>query len=164
MALGNPIRSDDGVAICALQVLREDPRVPSRVILLDGGTKGLELVPYLTGATQLLVLDAVEDNLPAGTVSRLTGKQLQRLTGGGSVHELAIADILNALRLLDCQPRETVLLGVQPSTTELGTTLSREAEAAVPLLAEAAVQELRRWESLNPASEQAESVASVVSS
>jgi hydrogenase maturation protease len=150
LALGNLIRSDDGIAIYALQHLEKDSRVPSSVSLIEGGTKGIELVSHIFNASRLLVLDAVDVGAPAGTVLRLEGKDLRAMPGNGSVHELALADILNALRLLAQEPRETVLLGVQPATTELGTSLSAAAQKALPVLLEAAVVELARWAGTEP--------------
>src|SRR5271165_4161616 len=145
LALGNPIRSDDGVALAALSCLEEDPRVPASVNLLEGGTKGLELVSYVSGISRLLVLDAVDVGAVAGTIVCLRSTELCSLPGKGNVHDLALADILNALRLLGQEPQETVLLGVQPATTELGTSLSKSVEASVPFLVEAAVAQLSLW-------------------
>jgi hydrogenase maturation protease len=145
LALGNPIRSDDGVALAALRCLEEDPRVPASVELMEGGTKGLELVPYISGIYRLLVLDAVEVGAVPGTIVCLRSTELCSLPGKGNVHDLALADILNALRLLGQEPQETVLLGVQPGTTELGTSMSQSVEASVPFLVEAVVAQLSLW-------------------
>lgn len=145
LGLGNPIRSDDGVGIAALRCLEEDPRVPGAVDLVEGGTKGLELVSYISGMSRLLVLDAVEVGAVAGTIVCLRSKELCSLPGNGNVHDLALADILNALRLLGQEPQETVLLGIQPETTELGTALSKSVESALPLLLEAAIAQLSLW-------------------
>ncbi|MGB7847124.1 MAG: hydrogenase maturation protease [Candidatus Acidiferrum sp.] len=148
LALGNPIRSDDGVGIAALRCLEEDPRVPAAVELVEGGTKGLELVPYIYGMCRLLVLDAVEVGAAAGTIVCIQGAELGSLRGNGNVHDLALADILNALRLLGQEPRETILLGVQPDTTELGTSLSKSVESSLPRFVEAAIAQLSQW--INP--------------
>jgi hydrogenase maturation protease len=145
LALGNLIRSDDAVGLLVLRRLEEDSRLPSHVRLVEGGTKGLELVPYVFQASRLLVLDAVEVGAPAGTIVSMTGEELRWLSGGSSAHELALADILAALRLLGNEPEEVVLLGAQPATTDLGTALSSEVEAAIPALVEAALGQLNRW-------------------
>ena len=145
LALGNPIRSDDGVGLAALRRLETDPRVPGSITLVDGGTKGLELVSYVSGTSHLLILDAVDVSAEAGTVIRIEGDELRSLPGTGSVHELALADILNALRMLGEEPQQTVFLGMQPRTTELGTCLSECVEGAVPSLVEAAVAQLLEW-------------------
>ena len=147
LALGNPIRSDDGLGLAALQRLEKDPRVSSFVKLVEGGTKGLELVSYVSGASRILVLDAVEVGAQTGTVVCLQGEELRTLPGNGNVHELALADILNALRMLGQEPLDVVLLGMEPGTTELGTSLSECVESALPVLVEAAIAQLSRWES-----------------
>ena len=145
LALGNPIRSDDGVGIVALRCLEKDPRVPSAVDLLEGGTKGLELISYISGISHLLVLDAVHVGAVPGTIVCIRGTELGSLPGNGNVHDLALADILNALRLLGQEPGEIVLLGVQPGTTELGTSLSKRVESSLPGFVEAAIAQLSLW-------------------
>jgi hydrogenase maturation protease len=151
LALGNLICSDDAIGLHALALLEQDPRVPSHVKLVEGGTKGLELMPFIFDAVCLLVLDAVDLGAAPGTVFRIAGQDLRTLPGSGSVHELALADILNALRMMGREPGEIVLLGVQPLTTELGTALSAPMGNALPRLVEAAIAELYRWNRSNPA-------------
>lgn len=145
LGLGSLIKSDDAVGVLALRVLEQDPNLPTHVRLVEGGTKGLELLPYVTGATRLLVLDAVDVHAAPGSVVRLVDEELQSLPGSGSAHELAFADLLLAMRMLGAEPPEVVLLGVQPATTELGTSLSPAVEAALPGLVDAARSELRGW-------------------
>jgi hydrogenase maturation protease len=145
LALGNLIRSDDAVGLVALRLLEEDPRLPLHVCLVEGGTKGLELVSYVCDASCLLVLDAVDVGATPGTVLRVAGEDLRSLPGNGNVHGLALADILSALGMMGHQPQEIVLLGVQPLITELGTVLSTPVQQALPTLIEAAMAELCRW-------------------
>jgi hydrogenase maturation protease len=145
LALGNRIRSDDAAGLFALGQIEHDPRLPSPVDLVEGGTKGLELVPYICEASCLLVLDAVDVGAPPGTVFRLAGDELRSLPGNGSVHELALADLLNALRMMGREPAEIVLLGIQPLTTELGTEPSAPVREALPIFIQAAFRELTRW-------------------
>ena len=142
LGLGNLIRSDDGVGLFALRQLEGDPRLPGDVTLVEGGTKGLELLPYICEATRLLVLDALDVGAAPGMVFRVAGQDLPMLPGTDSVHEFALADILNALRMMGQEPTEIVLLGVQPLTTELGTVLSKPVQQALATLVEAAMAEL----------------------
>jgi hydrogenase maturation protease len=145
LGLGNLIRSDDAIGLFALKQLEQDTRLSQDVSLVEGGTKGLELVPYICDASRLLVLDAVDVGAAAGSIFRIAGKELHSIPGNASVHELALSDLLNALRMMGQEPEEVVLLGVQPATTELGTTLSTPAQKALPALIEAALMELFRW-------------------
>ena len=145
LGLGSLIQSDDGVGVCAQKQLEAKLRGCAQVEFLEGGTKGLELLPYLLGVRRLLVLDAVDVGAAAGTVIRVAGEELRSLPGSGSAHEMALPDLLMALRMLGEEPPEVVLLGIQPATTELGAELSPAVAQALPLLADAAWIELARW-------------------
>jgi hydrogenase maturation protease len=144
LGLGNTLHSDDGVGPQAIEKLRSDPRVPGEVSLIEGGTLGLELLTYIWDCSYLLVLDAVDVGQPPGTLVRMSSQELQTLPGKGSVHQLGVADLLVALRVLAKKTPEVVLLGVQPASTEWGTELSPAVAAALPTLADAAVAEVCR--------------------
>ena len=144
LGLGNTLHTDDGVGPQAVERLRSDPRVPANVSLVEGGTLGLELLPYVWDCSHLLVLDAVDVGRPPGTVIRLSGEELRTLPGKASAHQLGVADLLVALRVLADRTPEVVLLGVQPASTEWGTELSAAVATALPALADAAIAELSR--------------------
>jgi hydrogenase maturation protease len=144
LGLGNTLHSDDGIGPRAIERLRNDARVPEDVALIEGGTLGLELLTYIWDCSYLLVLDAVDVGQPPGTLVRMSTQELQTLPGKGSVHQLGVADLLVALRVLANRTPEVVLLGVQPASTEWGTELSPAVAAVLPALADAAVAELRR--------------------
>src|ERR1019366_1196555 len=142
LGLGNILHSDDGLGPQAIQRLRDDARVPEDVALIEGGTLGLELLTYIWDCSHLLVLDAVDVGQPPGTLVRMSSQELQTLPGKGSVHQLGVADLLVALRVLARRPPTVVLLGVQSATTDWGTELSPAVGAALDSLIEAAVTEL----------------------
>jgi hydrogenase maturation protease len=146
LGMGNLLLSDDGAGIRAIQQLRRDPRVPADVCLIDGGTFGLELLDYVAGASRLLILDSIDAELVPGSLLRMEGEDLHTLRGGGSVHELGLADLLAALRLMGKEPAAVVLIGIQPARTCLDLALSPAVEAALDDLVEAAIAELRCWQ------------------
>lgn len=142
LGLGNTLHSDDGVGPRAIEKLKNDARVPEDVTLIEGGTLGLELLTYVWDCSYLLVLDAVDFGQPPGTLVRMSGEELNTLPGKGSVHQLGVADLLVALRVLARQQPTVVLLGVQPATTDWGTELSPPVEATLDSLVDAARTEL----------------------
>ena len=146
VGVGNSILSDDGVGVHAARLLESDPRVPASVTILDGGTIGLELLPYVSDASRVLFLDAVNSGSAPGTLARMTGKELLGTAGGCSAHQMGVADLIAALFLVSAVPQEIVVLGVQPACTDWGTTLTPNVEAALAPLVEAAVAQLRLWE------------------
>jgi|CZKH01.1.fsa_nt_gi hydrogenase maturation protease len=142
LGLGNTLHSDDGIGPQAIERLRNDSRVPEDVALIEGGTLGLELLTYVWDCSYLLVLDAVDVGQPPGTLVRMSSQELQTLPGKGSVHQLGLADLLVALRILANRTPEVVLLGVQPASIEWGTELSPAVAAVLPALADAAIAEM----------------------
>jgi hydrogenase maturation protease len=144
LGLGNTLHTDDGIGPQAIERLRSDARVPADVALIEGGTLGLELLTYIWDCSYLVVLDAVDVGQPPGTLVRMSSQEVQTLPSQGSVHQLGVADLLVALRVLASRTPEVVLLGVQPASTEWGTELSPAVAAALPALADAAVAELVR--------------------
>jgi len=154
IGVGNTILSDDGVGVHAARLLDDDPSVPKGVRILDGGTIGLELLPYLSDAARILFLDAVDSGGAPGTLTRMTARDLLGMSGGWSAHQLGVADLIAALLLVASSPQEIVVLGVQPGNTDWGTTLSARVEAALAPLVDAAVAQLRVWsESVRSGSE-----------
>jgi len=145
IGVGNTIHSDDGVGVHALKRLENEPRVPADIALIDGGTHGIELLTYLYDSSRLLLLDAVDVGEQVGTLVRIAGDELRGLPCGASVHQLGLADLLATLPLVSDTPREIVLLGVQPASTDWGTELSPPVEAALRPLVEAAVEQLLQW-------------------
>jgi hydrogenase maturation protease len=145
LGLGNLVHADDGVGVHAVHCLQKDERVPPGVVLLDGGTQGLALLPYLCGVDRLLVIDAVDVGEQPGTVIRLEGAALDGLPGKASVHQLGFADLMTAMKLLGEPPRETVVIGVQPQSTDWSAELTPPVRDKLTIVIDTAVDQLRDW-------------------
>jgi Ni/Fe-hydrogenase 1 B-type cytochrome subunit len=112
---------------------------------LDGGTLGLSLLPHLEDADAALVLDAVRTDASPGSPVRITGEDVGPAVAGRlSPHQVGVADLLDAARWRGRLPARLVLLGVVPSSIELGLGLSAPVAARLPELMAAAAQESER--------------------
>jgi hydrogenase maturation protease len=145
LGLGNLLCGDDGLGAAAVARLDRDWDAPDEALVLDGGTLGLSLLPYLEDTEDAILVDAIRDDAPTGALVRLTGEDvapavLHRL----SPHQVGVADLLDGARLHDRYPRRLVLLGLVPLTLGLGIDRSVEVEARIPGLVEAVVEEARR--------------------
>jgi hydrogenase maturation protease len=145
LGLGNLLKSDDGIGIHAIQHLQKDPRTPSVVRLVDGGTLGLELLQYAWCCSHLLVLDAVDFGAAPGAIVTLNSEDLGHLKGGATVHDLGFSDLLAAMKLVGAEPPVLKLIGVQPETTALGTDLSKPVALALPHLVNEALAQVEEW-------------------
>lgn len=145
LGLGNLVHRDDGVGVHAIQRLQRDGRVPAGVVLLDGGTQGLSLLPHLNGLDRLIVIDAVDTGEAPGVVMRFAGSVLDGLPGKPSVHQLGFADLMIAMKLLGESPADVVVFGVQPSSVEWGAELTESAARALDGLVDAVITQLQSW-------------------
>jgi hydrogenase maturation protease len=142
LGLGNLVHADDGAGIHAVQRMQKDPRVPPDVVLIDGGTQGLSLLPHISGFDRLLVIDAVDAGEPPGTLLRLEGRALADMPGRSSVHQLGFSDLMVAMKLLGDLPAEVIVFGVQPMSTEWSVELSPPVEKAIGPLIDSVVAQL----------------------
>lgn len=146
IGLGNPLMSDDGIGLAAMELLRSRWELPEGVELVDGGTWGLRLLPAIEDADRVLLLDAVDVDAPAGTVVVMERDRLPRfLSSKLSPHQVGVRDLLALAELRGSLPAETVAMGIQPGRVEMGASLGPDAEASLEELVERAVERLAAW-------------------
>ncbi len=147
LALGNPLRGDDGVGPAVLEALAQAGDLPEDVSLLDGGTAGLETVLLLQGYRRVIIVDAAEMGRAPGAWARLTpGEGLLRAAAsgmGGTLHRAGLAEALALGEALGVLPSEIVIYGVQPLATGESPGLSGPVQRAIPSVCAAILDELR---------------------
>lgn len=146
LGIGNLVMSDDGIGVRVIQRLQQGYRFPDNVMVMDGGTLGLDLLPMLENVTNLVLVDAVETGGSPGTCVVLRGEELPiALETKVSPHQMGLKDLLAVSELMGHSPREMVLLGVQPGSIEMDTELTAEVEAQLENLLEGVLSELKGW-------------------
>jgi hydrogenase maturation protease len=144
LALGNPLRGDDGVGEAVLAALAQ-AALPPNTTLLDGGTPGLETALLLQGYARAIIIDAAEMGRAPGEWVRFT-PQTAHIQGAdlrSTLHSAGLAEALALGEALDLLPPEIVIYGVQPETIGWQPGLSAPVEAAVPPVCAAVLKELR---------------------
>ena len=145
LGLGNVLCSDDGLGVAAVELLARQYRLPESVRVMDGGTLGLSLLSYISSSDDVILVDAISDEGPPGTFIRLEGSDVAPAVRNRlSCHQIGVADLLDALNLLDAEPRSLTLLGLIPETLELGLGRSPPVETQLPVLVEKIADEARR--------------------
>ncbi len=142
LGLGNVLCGDDGLGVAAVERLGRRYRLPETVRAVDGGTLGLSLLGLFEATDSVILVDAIGADAPPGSLVRLVGESVapavrERL----SVHQIGVADLLDALRWMGTLPRRLVLLGLVPRTLELGLERSAEVEDGLDRLVEAVAAE-----------------------
>lgn len=146
LGVGNLLLQDEGLGLRALERLAERYCLPPEIQALDGGTLGLDLLPYLEGVTHLLVVDAVQTGQAPGTLVRLEGNEVPvALSMKVSMHQVGLQELLAASHLLGSTPPHIVLWGIEPAGFEVSLELSETVTAKLEALVEAVAGELRSW-------------------
>jgi hydrogenase maturation protease len=146
IGLGNPIMADDGLGIAALERLREGWTLPESVRLVDGGTWGMNLLPLVEDASELLLLDAIDRGKPAGELVVLEREEVPRLFGLKlSPHQIDLREVLALAEWRRRLPARLVAIGLKPARVEMFAGLSPELEGGMDRLLAAVIERLERW-------------------
>ncbi|MBV8337823.1 MAG: hydrogenase maturation protease [Alphaproteobacteria bacterium] len=143
LGLGNVLLGDDGLGAVALARLESGYLIPAGVRLEDGGTLGLGLLGLLAEAEHVILVDAVRTDSPPGTLVRLDGDDvIPAVRDCLSPHQVGVAELLDAARLIGCYPATVTLIGLVPASIDLGLMRSTAVAASLDKLVEAIVREV----------------------
>jgi hydrogenase maturation protease len=137
---------DDGFGLAVLAELRRTNDAQGPLILMDGGTWGMNLLPAIEAARRLILIDAIDTGAEPGAVIRLERDQLPRYFSHKiSPHQVDLREILALAELRGTLPAETVAIGVQPESVTLRMSLSPRAQARVPTVTDLVLRQLAAW-------------------
>ncbi len=145
LALGNPLRGDDGVGCAVLTALRETAVLPPHITLLDGGTPGLETALTLQGYDKVMVIDAANLGERPGSWRRFSlaeANLVQQAQMNGTLHDAGFAEAVALGAALGILPPEIIVYGVQPETVAWEMGLSTAVQATIPALCQQIQAEL----------------------
>ena len=76
LGLGNVLLQDDGLGVHAVEEMHRRYHLPDHVQVLDGGVRGLSLLPYLESVSHLLLIDAIDAGDIPGALVCFTAEEL----------------------------------------------------------------------------------------
>ncbi len=126
VGIGNVLLGDDGFGPLAVEMFRCEYECGSNVEILDLGTPGLDLAPYLFGAELVVIADAVEAQEKPGTLCIYCEDDVAALHAPLRLtdHDPAVGETLAHLRLAGNAPSEVIIIGVVPESCGLGEGIS----------------------------------------
>ncbi len=146
LGIGNLLIGDEGVGCRTIEELCRRYSMPPEVQCIDGGTAGFELLTYLDGRREVILIDALRDDRAPGTVVKVEDEHVPRaFLARTTPHQLGICDVLAAAELTGIQPERLVLFGIEPKDLDIGLTLSPEVQAAMEKVVHAVVDQLRQF-------------------
>jgi hydrogenase maturation protease len=135
---GNLLRGDDAAGPILVRVLAERD-LPPGVRLIDGGTAGMDVAFAMRGARRVIVVDASNIGVEAGTIHRVPGEELTDLTPPeGNLHRFRWDQALGFAQWLlkDEYPQDITVWLVEGESFEPGDVLSDAVQASVERIAD----------------------------
>ena len=116
LGIGNLLWADEGFGVRCVEKFAAEWTLPESVTVMDGGTQGLYLLPYVQAARRLIVVDAIDYGLAPGTLKRVEGDQVPRFMGAKkmSLHQTGFQEVIAAAALTGQWPERLLMIGVQP--------------------------------------------------
>jgi hydrogenase maturation protease len=148
LGIGNVLWADEGFGVRAVAELQARWQFPESVVLMDGGTQGLYLLPHVQSARRLLVFDAVDYRLAPGTLHVVRDGNIPSYLGVGkmSLHQSSFQEVLALATLSGQAPESAVLVGVQPEVLmDFGGSLTDCVRDRMPEALAAGLATLAEW-------------------
>lgn len=142
MGLGNILLSDEGAGVKAIEELRDRYDCSDAVEIIDGGTMGLELLPYFEERSHILIIDAVKTGREPGTIVRIEDPPAY-FSSKTSPHQIGLADVMGIAVITDIMPQYITLFGIEPKQLSTGLDLSTEVARNLSRLVDMVAAELK---------------------
>ena len=148
LGIGNVLYADEGFGVRAVEALNARYEFPDDVRVMDGGTQGIFLLPWVCSAQRLLILDAVDFGMEPATLKLVRGGDVPCFMGAKkvSMHQAGFQEVLASADLTGSLPEELALVGVQPELLDdYGGSLTGGVRNRIDEAVEVACQVLRDW-------------------
>ena len=145
LGIGNLLWADEGFGVRAVEELHCLYKFDENVVVLDGGTQGIYLVQHVRDADILIVFDAVDYELPPGTMKLVEGDEVPKFLGVKkiSLHQTGFQEVLAMAEMMGDEPAELLLIGVQPvELDDFGGSLRPEVKVQIKPAIEKALEYL----------------------
>jgi hydrogenase maturation protease len=132
LGIGNLLWADEGFGVRVVQALEQRYEFPPEVTLLDGGTQGLGLIPYVQACDALVIADAVDFHQEPGSLLEARDEEVPQYLSAGklSLHQVSFQEVLALCQLMGQGPSRLCLVGVQPVLLEdYGGSLTPQVKA-----------------------------------
>ena len=148
LGIGNILWADEGFGIRAIETLHARYTFPDSLRIMDGGTQGIFLLPWIRQAKRLLIFDAIDFGLPPATIKVVRDDDVPRFMGAKkfSMHQTGFQEVLFSAQLTGDLPPQLALIGVQPELLDdYGGSLRDSVKSMIDPAIELAIDILGEW-------------------
>lgn len=148
LGIGNILWADEGFGVRCVEAMNAGFDFEDDVRLMDGGTQGLFLLPWICSVSRLLIFDAIDFGLAPGELRVIQDEDVPQYMGVKkiSMHQTGFQEVLMSARLLRDSPQQLALIGVQPEKLDdYGGSLRASVRRRIPEAVERGCAVLRQW-------------------
>ncbi|MBU1001321.1 MAG: HyaD/HybD family hydrogenase maturation endopeptidase [Proteobacteria bacterium] len=145
LGLGNILLRDEGIGVRVVERLIEQYEFLDNITLMDGGVRGMILMDPIIQADHIIVIDAVLNDQPPGTVYRLEGDDVKlSMAFKNSVHDMDFLETLCCCELVSGKRPSAVIIGIEPKEyqTDPSLDISQELLDRIPEMIVKILQEI----------------------
>ena len=119
LGIGDVLWAEESFGVRCVERLARGWRFDENVQILDGGTQGLYLLPFLEETDILVVFDALDCDLPPGTLRIVEGDAVPALPGARrpGPHRTGFREAIATARRIGCCPDRLLLVGCEPGAS-----------------------------------------------
>ena len=139
IGLGNVLMGDDAFGPHVAQLLEAWYEWPADAHVVEMGTQGVELTPFVHGHEAIVVVSSIHDGAPPGTLRTLSraevmDPELPKRTPSlrNSPYEPQIRNHVHKLEWVGGAPKDVWVVGAAPESIELIGGLTPAVRAALP--------------------------------
>ena len=146
LGIGNMLLSDESFGIHVVEYLETHYNFPDSVTLMDGGTAGIFMAPFLEEHDPIFVVDVVnlKDTVPGSLYSfSAADTKNSSIQTRMSPHQLGILEMLDICKFRGVEPEIVEFFCVIPESVEMGLALSDVVAPQVAKISEKLVERLQ---------------------
>lgn len=147
LGLGNVLMGDDGFGPIVVREFAALYDAGTEVDVIDLGTPGLDLTPWLADVDRVIIVDTIKSELPPGSMRFYDKRDLMRHVPSLRVgpHDPGLSETLRTLEFAGRAPKHVALVGVVPEQVGMGIELTAVVRAVVPCAVDVIAAALRQF-------------------
>jgi hydrogenase maturation protease len=147
LGLGNVLMGDDGFGPAVVREFSATHAVGADVEVVDVGTPGLDMMPWLYDADRVIIVDTIKSDARPGTLRVYDKEEILRHAPSvrAGPHDPGVKEALLTLEFAGLGPSDVVLVGVVPGYVGMTLDLTGPVRDAVPAAVEVIAGTLRRF-------------------
>ena len=131
VGIGNLLMGDEGIGVHIVRAL-EKLDLSDKIACLDGGTGNFTLLEPMQAADTVIIIDAVMDSKPLGTITHLTPQYSKDYPRTLTAHDIGLKDLLDVFYLLGNKPEVILYTVTIKDIKEMTDRLSPELDEQSP--------------------------------